>query len=327
MNKLVSVIIPTYNRCSLLQKVLAALLEQKLEPTVFEVIVIDDGSTDGTPQLVEFLIGSTPVSLTYKRQENLGPGAARNRGIELARGEHILFLDDDVIADRMLLQEHLRYHRLHPGPNEAVFGNVPLAPWIPDTYRNRAHYWVSKWEQIADHDVVDWPYFVTANISLKRRFLLDEGLFFDEAFPFAAYEDTELGYRAAQHGVRIFYNKQAIGYHHMILEFDQIIKRAYQNGQALAMLHQKHPDTKAELGDTVVFSWRNAPGQIVKDLIKPIIRNRVTMPLFRLLARVSEGRNQGLAIFCYRQIATYYERVGYREGWVNLNEAGRKTRT
>lgn len=320
MSKLLSVIIPTYNRCSILQKSLAALFQQTLEPTLFEVIVIDDGSTDGTPQLVRSLIDSAPVSLTYKRQENCGPGAARNRGIELAQGEHVLFIDDDIIADHLLLQEHLRYHHLHPGPNEAVLGLVALAPWIPDTYRT--HYWVSRWGQLADRDVVDWPYFATGNISLKRRFLLDEDVFFDEQM--GRYSDPELGYRVAQRGLRIFYNKQAIGYHDANPELEQIITKAYTGGRSLAMLHRKHPELKAHLGNSLVFSWRNSPGRIAKDLVKPLVRNRFTMPLFRFLTRESQGCNQRLAQFCSRQISAYYERVGYLQGWAtSANQGGR----
>ena len=313
MSKLFSVVVPTYNRCSILQKTLAALFEQTLEPALFEVIVIDDGSTDGTAQLLRSLVDSAPVSLTYEQQENSGPAAARNRAIELAQGEHLLFIDDDIVAEHTLLQEHLRCHRLHPALNEAVLGNVIPAPWIPDTYRTR--YWVSRWGEIADRDVVDWSYFATGNISLKRRFLLDEGLFFDEQL--RRYSDPELGYRAAQRGLRIFYNRRAIGYHDANPDLEQSIVRAYNGGRALAVLHRKNPALKSHLGDSLVFSWHSSPGRIMKDLTKLLVRNQFTMPLFRFLVRASEGRYPNLASFCAHQISAYYERVGYQQGWVD----------
>jgi glycosyltransferase involved in cell wall biosynthesis len=313
MNKLFSVIIPTYNRCNILRKTLAALFKQSLGPALFEVVVVDDGSTDDTPHFVQSLIESAPLTLRYKRQKNCGAGAARNRGLMLAHGEYVLFIDDDIIVDRMILQEHLRYHRLHSKLNEAVLGRVALAPELPDTYFNRAHA-LFKWEKIANCDLVGWPYFMTGNISLKRRFLLDKGLCFDEHFLAPAYDDTEMGYRAAQHGLCIFYNKQAVGYHFHSMNSDQVIEKARKNGYALAMLHQKHPEIKAEVGESLVFSWRNPLRRIIKDLIKPFLRNRAIVPLFRFLAKALEERDQGLSIFFYRQVSAYYERVGYREG-------------
>lgn len=318
MNKLFSVIIPTYNRSNILKRTLTALLEQSLSPAVFEVIVIDDGSTDGTRQVVRSLVDTEHASLEYKRQNNRGAGAARNRGIEMAQGEYVLFIDDDIIANHELLQEHLRYHRLHTGSNEAVLGRVTLAPELPDTYSNRAHA-LFKWERIAGCDLVGWPYFMTGNISLKRSFLLDTDLRFDEEFDAPAYDDTEMGYRAAQHGLRIYYNKRAVGYHFHNVNPDQTIERARKYGYALAMLHQKHPEIKADLGDTLVFSWDNPPGQIVKGLIKPVVRNKATMPFFRFLAKAFEQYNQRLAAFCYRQISAYYERVGYQAKLVELD--------
>lgn len=317
-----SVIIPTYNRSNILKRTLIALLEQSLSPTVFEVIVIDDGSTDGTRQIVRSLVDTGHASLKYMRQNNRGAGAARNRGIEMAQGEYVLFIDDDIIANHKLLQEHLRYHRLHADSNEAVLGRVTLAPELPDTYSNRAHA-LFKWERIASFDLVGWPYFMTGNISLKRSFLLDTDLRFDEEFAAPAYDDTEMGYRADQQGLRIYYNKQAVGYHFHNVTPDQAIERARKYGYALAMLHHKHPEIKADLGDTLVFSWDNPPWQIVKDLIKPVVRNRVTIPLFRFLTKTFEQRKQRLAAFCYRQISAYHERVGYQAKWKELN-AGKK---
>ena len=311
MNRLFSVVIPTYNRCHVLRKTLNALFNQTLEPALFEVIVVDDGSTDGTPQFVRPLVESAPVSLRYEWWENSGPGAARNRGIEIARGEHVLFIDDDIIADRMLLQEHLRYHRLHPGLNEAVLGQVTLAPGVPDTYLNRSHA-LYKWEEIADCHLVNWTHFMTGNISLKRHFLLNARLFFDEEL--LNYEDAELGYRAAQHGLRIFYNKQAIGYHHHDLSRDQLMERARRYGRNRAVLHRKHPELASCFGKGSAFSRRNLPSRIAKDLINPFVRNRLTMPLLYFLAGAVEGCNQALAALCYRQISAYYERLGYREG-------------
>lgn len=316
--KLFSVVVPTYNRCRMLRKALDALLDQTLDPDLFEIIVVDDGSTDGTLEVLQSLAYGAP-QLRYDHQENSGPGAARNRGIELARGEYVLFVDDDIIADRKLLQEHTRYHSLHPGANEAVLGNVPLAASMPDAWRSRAIWWVSKWQLIAGQDVVDWTYFVTCNISLKRRFLLDEDLSFDGSFPTAAFEDMDLGYRARERGLTIYYNGDAIGYHHMVMDFDAIIRGAYRDGQGLAILHEKHPETSSVLGRDLAVSEGRSLAHLTKDLCKMLVRNRATMPLYCLLTRATERRIQRLAAFCLRQISAHYYRIGYREERAKLH--------
>jgi len=323
-NKLFSVVVPTYNRCKMLRKALGALFDQTLDADLFEIIVVDDGSTDGTLEILESLGDDVP-QLRYEHQENSGPGVARNRGIELARGKYVLFVDDDIIADRMLLHEHSRYHSLHPGANEAVLGNVPLAASMPDAWRNRANWWASRWQLIANRDVVDWTYFVTCNISLKRRFLLDEDLSFDGSFPTAAFEDMELGYRATERGLTIFYNKEAIGYHHLVMDFDAIIRGAYRDGQGLAILHQKHPETSSVLGKDLAVSERRSLAHVTKDLCKLLVRNRVTLPLYCLLTRATERRIQRLAAFCLRQVSAHYYRSGYRQERAKVHNHDGKT--
>lgn len=91
-----SIIIPTHNRRDLLRRCLEYLGHQELDPAEFEVIVADDGSSDGTAEMVEGL--KTAYGLSVLRLEKCGKPAARNAGIKRARGEVCLFLDDDVIA-------------------------------------------------------------------------------------------------------------------------------------------------------------------------------------------------------------------------------------
>src|SRR5258707_10281865 len=92
---MLSVVIPTYNRCASLRRLLDALARQTLSADRFEVIVVDDGSSDGTRELLRTL--KTPYALVSIEQPNQGPGAARNRGVRAASGDLILFLDDDVV--------------------------------------------------------------------------------------------------------------------------------------------------------------------------------------------------------------------------------------
>ena len=104
-----SVIIPTHNRREVLKKVLISLFDQTYPRKAYEVIVIDDGSTDKTEAMINEL--NAPCSLAYLRQEKKGSVAARNYGLSEARGEVIIFIDSDVIVGPDFIEEHLSSHK------------------------------------------------------------------------------------------------------------------------------------------------------------------------------------------------------------------------
>ena len=119
----ISVIIPTYNRAQQLRICLDALSSQTQPDADFEVVVVDDGSTDTTSTLLETL--KTPYTLRFLKQEHSGQQNARNRGAQAARGRYCLFLDDDIVADPNLVTEHLRVQRQHNGV--VAIGQIPIA--------------------------------------------------------------------------------------------------------------------------------------------------------------------------------------------------------
>ena len=210
-----SVIIPTYNRQEKLAQALEALFgQQGLEDIAWEIIIIDDGSTDGTGDAVKELSGESPVPLTYSYQENSGPAAARNQGIRTARAPLVLMIGDDILATPTLLTKHISAHRRYPYLQDAILGLVEWAPslnitpfmrwWIENRFRFGALQ--------AGKGEPRFSFFFTCNISVKREFLLNHGLF-DESFRTAAYEDTELAYRLDQAGLKIHFVSQATAYH------------------------------------------------------------------------------------------------------------------
>ena len=83
----ITVVVPTYNRLENLRRTLAGLARQDIDPKLFEVVVVSDGSTDGTDTWLQGAACDYPFSLRPVRQDNAGPATARNRGIEEARGE------------------------------------------------------------------------------------------------------------------------------------------------------------------------------------------------------------------------------------------------
>jgi glycosyltransferase involved in cell wall biosynthesis len=206
-----SVIIPTHNRLARLRQVLAALARQTYPREQFEVIVVSDGSSDGTDAYLQS--GGTPLPVQAILQANQGVAAARNAGIAAARHELLLFLDDDVVPAPALLEEHARLQQ-ELGPGAVVMGPM-LTP--PD---KRLSAWV-QWEQLmlgkqyAAMARGDWPatprQFYTGNTSLRRQEILDAGGF-DPAFRRA--EDVELAYRLAGRGATFHFHASAAGHHY-----------------------------------------------------------------------------------------------------------------
>ncbi|MEO7035151.1 MAG: glycosyltransferase family 2 protein [Polyangiaceae bacterium] len=206
----ISVVLPTYNRRKRLERVLAGLDRQTASVDLFQVIVVDDGSSDDTQ---EWLSKDRPRAYEVRvvRQQNGGPAKARNAGVAAADGELIVFLDDDVEPMPELLTEHLRSQRAEL--NVVVMGPMASLP-------RYAQPWVA-WEQAklekqyAEIARGDWKptfrQFWTGNASVAREHVLAAGGF-DSSFLRA--EDIELGRRLHERGLRFRFNPKARGLHH-----------------------------------------------------------------------------------------------------------------
>lgn len=109
MSPEVSVIIPTYNRCAMVREAIESVLPQSFR--AFELIVIDDGSTDGTIEILEQLADKNANTIRVERIVHRGPAAARNRGVALARAPMIAFLDSDDLWASTKLERQLTYMR------------------------------------------------------------------------------------------------------------------------------------------------------------------------------------------------------------------------
>lgn len=243
-NPSLSIIIPTYNRKDILKKCLNALFNQTYLCSNYEIIVIDDGSTDETEELVKSLLNDSRCNLQYFKQEkNKGPGAARNIGIKNAEGEIILFIGDDIIATPTLLEEHSLWHQQYPNDNIGVLGYIT---WSPEIQITPFMKWLENggpqfafWQIKEKIDVDAQNYFYTSNISLKKKFLLETTGFFDEEFPYAAFEDNELGYRLKKRGLVLKYYKKAIAYHYHYTSLAEACRRMIKVGESQQILATK----------------------------------------------------------------------------------------
>ena len=224
---LLSIIVPTYNRQERLKRVLAGLANQSVNPEDFQVIVVSDGSSDGTN---EYLQGATfPFALQPILQKNQGVAAARNAGVAAAEADLLLFIDDDVVPQPELVSEHLAWHERF-GPDTVVLGpmlsppDFAMSPWVD-------------WEQamlVKQYDaMVQGVYeptsrqFYTGNTSLRRVHVQNAGGF-DASFRRA--EDIELAFRLDRFGLRFVFNPKAIGYHYAERSFQSWIAIPYAYG-------------------------------------------------------------------------------------------------
>lgn len=216
-----SIVIPTYNRAAILRKVLAAYAEQTVRDEILEILVVDDGSTDETSQIVPQLAKVSAIPIRYLPQGNSGQATARNHGIREAKGEIVLFGDDDVIPTPCMVAEHLSWHLRYPDSSVAVVG--PLY-WSPELHPTPLMKW---WglngirfdpAHMKPGGAVSWAAGPFWNTSVKLGFLKENGVF-DERFRAYGFEDSELTYRLEKKGYQALYNPDAVGHHYKRVKF------------------------------------------------------------------------------------------------------------
>ncbi len=240
-----SVVIPTHDRRETLARCLRALQEQDGARGSFEIVVVDDGSADDTADFLADAAAQEPHRLRFLRQANGGPAVARNAGVAFARAPIVLLLDDDILARPGLLREHLEWHREHPDSRMALLGHVAwsdeveVSPFMRFIDSNGMQF---GYGQIRDGDRVDFRYSYACNLSLKREVLLRQP--FDTRFPWAAYEDIELGYRLEREGLELYYDQRAAASHYRTVTLEQFLRRTERAGASLRLLHRIHPELR-----------------------------------------------------------------------------------
>jgi glycosyltransferase involved in cell wall biosynthesis len=251
-----SVVIPTMNKVSLLEQTLAALAAQEMRPQVaWEVVVVNDGSTDETGAYLETISASFKVPLVVVTPpENVGRARARNLGARTARGDWIVFLDDDIVAPPGLLLAHLELLEAHPGCG--TIGYAVTEPGMVDGAH--FHYLDSRGVARLDPGPAPGRFFVTQNAAVPRQAFLGVGGF-DEEFSAYGFEDMEVAFRLEDAGVRF----QALVWpvprhvHHHTLQ--QYLDKKVVCGQgSLPHLARLHPHRIREMRLHYVV---DAPGQ------------------------------------------------------------------
>ena len=292
----ISVIVPTFNRNEQLLSCLNDLAKQTVDPGTYEVIVIDDGSTDDTEGSLDIL--NYPYVLRFYRQENSGPAAARNLGVSKAENEIVAFIGDDIQVSPDFVSQHIKSHKENPDHNVAVVGHIdwpvtynitPLMKYITGPSGLQFNF-----THIRDKNNAGFGRFYTSNISLKKSFLEEEDYLFDTEFAHAALEDIELGYRLSKRGLRIIYNAEAVVYHNHPMDVRSFIKREEKVGMMSVTMGKKHPKM-TDLSPQRIETIRNELKQYTPlsgEMIKAA--EELEMKYYPLLKNINlEGINPG----------------------------------
>jgi len=227
----------TYNRAALLERVLDACFEQTAAPDTYEVVLVNDGSTDATAEVIARARTRATCAFEVIDQVNSGLAKGRNAGIARARGERIIFTDDDVLPLPNLVEEHLRSHDAHP--TAVVRGaaiNVESFDDLPPPIWNIRHY--------------SGNFFWTTNVSVPLATIRAIGGF-NESFSEYGWEDIDVGLRLRFGGVRAVFNPKALAYHYKPRprsgNVEKMVRQARAQARTAVQLARIHPHWRTYL--------------------------------------------------------------------------------
>ena len=227
----------TYNRAGLLERVLDACADQTLSDDAYEIVLVDDGSTDATPQVIERARARTACRFTVVSQPNAGLARARNAGIARACGERIIFIDDDVLPLPNFVEEHLRAAQRD---SSAIVRGGAIEVGDPDDLPPPI------WS-IKDYS---GNYFWTTNVSVPLATIRAIGGF-DDSFAEYGWEDIDVGLRLRFAGVRALFQPSALVYHvkprPRAANVDKMVAQAQAQARTAVALVRRHPHWRAYL--------------------------------------------------------------------------------
>jgi glycosyltransferase involved in cell wall biosynthesis len=238
-----SIIIPTYNRAETLRRCLEALSDQTQPASDFEVIVVVDGSTDRTREMLANL--ETPFALQTIQQPNSGQPAALNRGAAESKGRISIFLDDDIIVTPKFVAEHLRLHQTRDhvvGIGQLTLTLPPGADWYA---RGFAQGWREHYEELnRGQRQPDWDDCYGGNMSVSRAAFMGVG---GNVTDLRRGYDIELAYRLKQSGCSFEYLPGALGNQFESKSFRELSRDSELAGEASVDLARRHPATERKL--------------------------------------------------------------------------------
>ncbi len=236
-----SVIVTTYNRRGPLLRLLATIAAQDLEPERFEVVVVVDGSTDGSTEALGE--SNFPMSLRVISQANQGIAAARNAGVAVARGTYLLFVDDDMEFRKGALRAHLNAHERSPG--SAVLGRLDILVERGGLPNGEKRFWRRVDATLSKPGGrVPLSMFYGGNLSIGAKMFRDLGALDSRL---QRSDDVEFGYRLQQVGVPIVYARDARGVQHYSKATAECLRDTTVKGRDRVAIWRESPECSAAL--------------------------------------------------------------------------------
>ena len=272
----IGILIPTFNRIATLKRCLEHLEAQTTLD--FEVIVIDDGSSDDTQAELERYRSIAPFPFLSLSQSNAGPARARNLGIARMSAPVCILIGDDTFPLPDFVERHRAFHAAHLQLEVVAIGLTrwqekdqkvtPLMRWLGSEGEQ------FNFRELLEGAQASWRHFYTSNLSAKTAYLRENP--FNETFKAAGAEDIELGYRlATEKGLQVTFLRDAITEHLHPTSFAQSCRRSIVVGEAGYRLQQLWP----------VFAI-HSPSGLKGVLLKALVETPSLLAAFALVARI-----------------------------------------
>jgi glycosyltransferase involved in cell wall biosynthesis len=246
---LISAIIPTYNNATRLRNALQSLFDQTLSPDKYEIIVVDNGSTDRTRAVVEECKLNAQVCLVYEYEPQVGLSRARNTGTRLARGRWVAYMDDDAVASPDWLQTIVETFNTYPeaaAVGGKVLGDwqarrpawfdqdfditVSVVDWGPELKWLRFPEWMCGTNYAVQRDVLWKMNGHDPELGRRGRLRLGE-------------EEVDLQIRMEKVGLKVIYNPRVCVRHyipHSRMTRRYFLQQQYWGGRTRYLMHRKH---------------------------------------------------------------------------------------
>jgi glycosyltransferase involved in cell wall biosynthesis len=332
----VSVIIPTFNRPEPLLRALECLTRQSYPFHRLEVIVVDDGSTDGMSHLT---CSGFPFRMRCYRQENAGATMARNKGASHSLAEILTFMDDDICPTHGMLEELVRvvqeFERTiamaavipaedsATSPFGALYGSGSV--FANDMMTKSAV------EQAEGADVdgcfVHFSRCKTGVLTVRRQDFCTVGGFQDPTGGWPNWDDVDFGYRSHLQGFRLWQSYRAIAWHHdySLASFEANCERAENASRSVVRLFRRYPELRPHFSAYQTkhpMSLRtDPPGLLLRKVLRSAMSSSPVLEAMKLLTAMLErhGAQSRLLIVLYRIIIGAHIQRGYRQGLRDLS--------
>lgn len=321
-----SVVIPTYNRGPLILSTMEALARQTLSASNYEVLIVDDGSTDSTRELVEHHIAAHPGGpWKYLRQpQNRGRASACNAGIRAASSPLVLFTDDDCVPSPQWIEMHVRRHAESAEPLSVLGGVTYPKEWLERSnfirFSNRSYVGNRSTRSLGCRlDDMAPTYYGGLNVSTPREVLLNVGLFNEQI---GRGQDVELAVRLWKAGVRLVFEPRASLVHQppeaasLGLWLSKFTKAYRESVPAINALHPECTTHRFNhwFLESPAFGRESVPRTAVKLLVRSVCFPAVARRLQRFLEQSDRCRWLYFpALFRYVVVTACLETVRKRE--------------